>query len=116
VRVRHLLKQSVTVAPYVGVDGYGDPSYGPQVACPARVEWTEAVTPAGDGEQTTRTATIITEAPIGPEDRVWLPALGATVPTAEDLADDSKARTPGPGGCSPSPGRNGTADFYVTRV
>lgn len=107
--VRHLLLQTVHIARHdAGTSAWGEAQYSAPAAVPCRVEWAEGVGPAGEGETTATRASIITEAPIGPKDRVWLP--GTTPGTV------AQARTPGPDGCEPAISLAGTTDYYVTKV
>lgn len=115
-RVAHLFQQAVYVAARTTANGWGEPGYSAPVRRAARVERGDAITPAGEGEQSSITATIATAERIGPEDRVWLPLPGESEPSAEDVADTSKALIPGPQGVAPSVSLGGVTHFYVTKV
>lgn len=44
-----MLGQTVQIAPYLGQDGYGKPSYGPAVTYPARIEEHYQTVPSATG-------------------------------------------------------------------
>lgn len=107
------LTTSVLVAPYVGVSAWGEPSYGPAVRVPARVEWTSEVQQDGENERSVTTAVVLTAAPLKPKDRVWLPSLALEAPPDSAASDATKARTVD--SCTAAPRVSGRVAFYETR-
>lgn len=114
--VAHLLRQRIAVAAYQSTTEWGEPGYSAPRTIPARVEWSDGVAPAGEGEQVTVTATLATLERIGSKDRIWLPRPGESAPAPSDVADATKARTPNAEGCAASTNLAGGTDFYVTKV
>lgn len=106
--VAHLLQQTIYIARATSSTAWGEAGYGAPEAVAARVEWAEGVGPAGEGEEATTRASIVTLAAIGPKDRVWLPGTTSGVV--------AQSRMPGPDGCEPAVSLSGVTSHYVTKV
>ena len=73
--LRSMLTQTITQAPYLGIDMYGKPSYGPPVQRPARISLRiETITNPQGQERVSNTTVIIDgDVPVTVNDRLTLP-------------------------------------------
>jgi hypothetical protein len=84
--VRRWLNQTVHVARQIGLDGFGNPTWGDPGAVSARVEGKMQRVVNVDGEEVVSDFNFLTQDEIGQLDRIWLPG--------EDPGDLSRARIP----------------------
>ncbi len=107
--IRHLLKQSITVAPYVSANAFGEAGYGAQRQVAARYEVAVSTQPGTPGARAVLTGPLVVAEAVGPQDRIWL---------AEDnSADATQARVPGPGGVKAGPRLvTGAVAFYEVEL
>ena len=80
------LTDTITVASRIGADSYGQPTYGAQVAIPARVESKLTLMLSAQGANLNSDHVIVTTTLINPDDQIWLPG--------DDIAQSAKARRP----------------------
>lgn len=71
-----MFSQTITVAPYVSQNSYGEPTYGTAVSYTARVQGKMQMVRDSMGQERVSTATcyVATTAVIGPKDRLVLPS------------------------------------------
>lgn len=85
-QLRQQLRQTIHRAPFTGVDGFGDPTFGAAVAVLARVEDDRGTKYTPAEVETTSARRIVTEVALIVNDRIWLPG--------DSPADATLARTP----------------------
>lgn len=83
---RTWLIHTITVAPYVGRTGYGDPTYGAQFEVKCRVEDSFQMIRDISGTERVSAHQIASEVAIGLQDRIWLPG--------RDTSKDNEANLP----------------------
>jgi len=113
-QLKKQLAQTIYIASPASVDAFGQITYDPPVAIPARVENDSSVKAGAsggaieveDGEEKSTKMLIITEAAITIMDRVWLPG--------EDETDATLARRPL--SVLALPDEKGAIDHYETRL
>lgn len=84
--VARWLNQTVHVSKSLGRDEFGNPKWGDPMPVKARVEGQSVRTVDVTGVEITADYTVLTQAVIGKEDRIWLPW--------EDPTDLDRARLP----------------------
>ena len=105
-QLKKQLAQTIYIASPASVDAFGQITYDPPVAIPARVENDSSVKDDADGEENASNMLIITEAAITIMDRVWLPGV--------DETDATVARRPL--SVLALPDEKGAIDHYETRL
>ena len=106
-QLKKQLAQTIYIASPASVDAFGQITYDPPVAIPARVETGRDTKDEGaDGEELASRMLIITEAAITIMDRVWLPG--------DDQTDATLARRPL--SVLALPDEKGAIDHYETRL
>lgn len=83
---RDLMRQTVSVAPFSSMDGYGKPTYGPAKTYRARVTGKRRMVRDAEGREvvSSQTVYLASNAAIGPKDRITLSTgdAGSTDPAA----------------------------------
>lgn len=86
-----LMPHRVLVERKTGADLYGEETYGPATAYPARIRYTQRMVRAADGEEVVARGqvTIGGVSGITADDRITLPAPGSLVAVADPESDET---------------------------
>ena len=91
----HLMTDTVTYAAISSKSNSGDPTYGSQSTCAARVEHYSKLVIGADGNEVAADHKVVSETEIKLTYRVWLPGDAvATANSARRVISVSKATTP----------------------
>jgi hypothetical protein len=85
--IRRMFRQTIHVAPLLGVSETGDNLYATPVPVLCRSEAAATIVHSASGEELNSDILILTEHPIGLNDRIWLPGIDPTY-------NDREARIP----------------------
>jgi hypothetical protein len=80
-QLRAQLKQTIYVASRLGgLDEYGNPAYSTPKECRARIRDLQKLITDSKGQQVVAAVELLTDTPIGIQDRIWLPGADVTNP------------------------------------
>jgi hypothetical protein len=81
-----MLVHTVSVAPYLGQDAYGKPTYGPAVVRPARVEYEDTIVITAQGSARTNTSVVVLNGDFDLTERDKITLADGTSPAIQRVA------------------------------